>query len=98
MNMQAMIKQAQKMQADITKKKEEINKKEFTGESSFLKVLVNGKKEIISVNINADSFDKEDIEMLQDMITIAINNAFKLVDKEIDDKLGSIAPGMSSFM
>lgn len=88
MNMQAMMKQAQAMQKDIMNKKEEVDRQEFIGESSLVTVKVNGKKEVLSIKINNDSLDKEDIEMLEDMIVVASNNALKKVDKELEKKLG----------
>jgi hypothetical protein len=95
MNIQNMIKQAQKMQSDIMNKKEEINKKIFPGKSEMVYVEVNGKKEIIKVEIkNKDAFDKDDLEILEDMILIALNDAFKGVDAEIQSKLGNVASGL----
>lgn len=90
MNMQALMAQAQKMQKDILNKKEEINKKEFIGKSELVDVTVNGKKEVLSVKINSSvSLDSDDIEVLEDMIKIATNDAMRQVDKEVSDKLGS---------
>ena len=94
MNIQAMMKQAQKLQKDMMKAKEEIDAKIFVGNSSFVTVEVKGNKEIVSIKIDSDSLDKEDIEMLQDMIVIAINNAMKEIDKEVEAKLGKYTQGM----
>lgn len=96
MNMQAMLKQAQSLQKDMMKAKEEIDATEFTGESSFVKVTVKGTKEITSVEINSDSLDKDDIEALQDMILIATNNAMKKVDDMTEKKMGKFGniPGL----
>lgn len=90
MNMQNLMAQAQKMQRDITKKKEEIDKMEFEGNSELVNVKVNGKKEIISVSINSSvELTKDDVEVLEDMIKISINDAFKKVDIETEKQLGS---------
>ena len=90
MNMQNLMAQAQKMQRDITKKKEEIDKMEFFGKSELVDVKVNGKKEVLSINFKGiDSLDKDDLEALEDMIKIALNNAFEQVDNETDKQLGS---------
>ena len=90
MNMQALMAQAQKMQRDITKKKEAIDAMEFDGNSELVSLKVNGKKEILSVKINSDvSLDKDDIEVLEDMIKIAMNQAFTKVDEETEKQLGS---------
>ena len=97
MNMQALMRQAQNLQKDMLKIQEEIEKTEFEGENSLVKVKVNGKKEILSINIDKSAnMDKEDIEMLEDMIMVAINNAFKKVDtkkKKKMPKFGNI-PGI----
>ena len=90
MNMQNLMAQAQKMQRDITKKKEEIDKMEFVGNSELVIVTVNGKKEIISVKINNNfELSNDDLEVLEDMIKIATNDAFKKVDEETEKQLGS---------
>ena len=90
MNMQNLMAQAQKMQRDITKKKEAIDAMEFDGSSELVSVKVNGKKEVLSVKIdeNAD-LGKDDIEVIEDMIKIAINKAFSKVDEETEKQLGS---------
>ena len=80
MNMQAMLKQAQALQKDMMKAKEEIDNTEFVGESSLVKVTLKGTKEVTKVEINADSLDSDDIEALQDMILVAINDANKKID------------------
>ena len=98
MNMQALMRQAQNMQRDIMKSKEEIDKMEFDATSSFVTVKVNGKKEVLSVKINVESdFDISDMEMLEEMVQIALNDAFKKVDKETEKKLGkysNMIPGL----
>ena len=85
MNMQAMLKQAQALQKDMLKIKDEIDKTEFVGESSFVKVTVMG-----------DNLDKDDIEALQDMIIVAINEANNKIDKETEKKMGKFGniPGL----
>ena len=97
MNIQAIMKQAQAMQKEVMSAKNEIDKMEFTGESSFVKVVVNGKKEVLKITIDPDmELSKEDIEMLQDVLVVAINNAFQQVDKTTEEKMGKFAnlPGM----
>ena len=98
MNMQAILKQAQSLQKDMMKTKEELDKMEFTGTSSLVSVKVNGSKEVLNVKINVDKdFDVSDIEMLEEMVQLAINDAFKQVDKETEKKMGkysSMMPGM----
>ena len=95
--MQAMLKQAQAMQKDMLKIKDEIDNTEFTGESSFVKVTVKGTKELVKVEIDSDgSLDNDDIEALQDMIVIAVNEANKKIDKMTESKMGKFGniPGM----
>ena len=88
MNMQNIMAQAQKMQRDITKKQEEIYNTQFIGESEWVEITITGKKEIVKLNIKYTGNIDEERELLEDMITIALNDAFKKVEKEIDNKLG----------
>lgn len=95
MNMQAILKQAQSLQKDMLKEQEKINSTIFEGESSLVKVKVNGKKELIEVNIDkTDNMDADDLEALQDMIMLAVNDAMKKVDKMTNEKMGKFANGM----
>lgn len=90
MNMQSIMAQAQKMQRDIAKKKEEIEKTIYEGASEWIKVQINGKKEIIKLNITyTESIDAEDKEILEDMLKIALNDAYQKLDKDLEDKMGS---------
>lgn len=91
MNMQQIMQQAQRMQRDITKKKEEIDKMEFLGKSEWVEIVFNGKREIKSFKILKDEIDGDDKEMLEDMIMIAMKDAFNKIDKESESKLGSYA-------
>ena len=96
MNMQAMLRQAQQMQKEMLKAKEEIDNTEFEGESSFVKVTLKGDKTVKQVEITAESLDKEDIEALEDMIVIAVNDAQKKIDAETEKKMGRFGniPGL----
>ena len=94
MNLQAMMKQAKKMQSDMLKAKEEIDNTIFTGSSSFVSVEMKGTKEITKVKIDAENLDKEEIEMLEDMILVAVNEASKKVDSETENKMGKYTQGM----
>ena len=88
MNMQALMQQAQKMQKDMQKKQEEIYNSEYTGTSEFVDVVMMGNKTIKKVTIKNKSLDEEDIEILEDMIAIALNDAIGKIDKDIDSKMG----------
>lgn len=97
MNMQAILKQAQNMQKDMLKAKEEIDNTIFVGESSLVKVEVKGNKKLISVKINNDqNIESDEIELLEDMIMVAINSAFDQIDKVTEQKMGKFSniPGM----
>ena len=97
MNMQAMLKQAQAMQKDMMKVKDEIDNTEFTGSSSLVTAKVMGDKSISSIEFNLDDdFSIEDIDMLQDMIVVAINDAMKKVDETTEKKMSKFGniPGL----
>ena len=97
MNIQAMMKQAQALQRDMLKAKEEVDNSEFVGESSLVKVTIKGTKEVVKVEIDSsESLDKDEIEMLQDMIVIAVNEANKKVDAALEKKMGKFGniPGL----
>ena len=95
MNMQALMKQAQKLQKDMLSAKEEIDNTLFTGENSLVKVTMKGTREVIKVEISSeDSLDKDDIEMLEDLIMVAINDAMKQIDNEVEQNLGKYTKGM----
>lgn len=97
MNMQALMRQAQNLQKDMLKVQEEIEKTTFDGESSLVKVKVNGKKEILSIEIDKNSkLESEDIELLEDMLQVALNNTFKKVDAFKEQKMAKFGniPGL----
>lgn len=97
MNMQAILKQAQNMQKDMLKIKEEIDNTVFIGESNLVKVEVLGTKEIKSVKINSDTaIEADEVEMLEDMILVAINSAMKKIDEMTEKKMGKFnnIPGL----
>ena len=96
MNMQAMLRQAQQMQKDMLKVKEEIDNTEFVGESSFVKVTLKGNKDVVKVEIDSESLDSDDIEALEDMLVVAINDAHKQIDATTEKKMGKFGniPGL----
>lgn len=97
MNIQAMMKQAQSLQKEMMKAKDEIDSTEFVGESSLVKVTIKGTKEVVKVEIDkSNSLDSDDLEMLEDMILVAINEANKKVDEMIEKKMGKFGniPGL----
>ena len=94
MNIQAMMKQAQKMQKEMMSAKEEIDQAIYEGKSSFVTVEMKGTKEVIKVNIDAEEISKDEIEMLEDMILIAVNEANQKIDKDTEEKMGKYTKGM----
>ncbi len=98
MNMQALMRQAQNLQKDMLKTKEEIDKMEFTSTSSFVSVKMSGKKEVVEVKIKPDDgFELEDIDMLEEMVLVAVNDCLKQIDATTEKKMGkysSMMPGL----
>lgn len=91
-----MIKKLQKMQEDMKKAQSEINASTFYGQAggSVVRVAVKGTKEVISIDIKKDEVDLSDWDMIQDMIVAALNDAFRKVDKEVEETMGSLTQGM----
>ncbi len=90
-NMQAMMRQAQKMQQDAMRAKEELEQSVFEGTASgeMVKVEINGKYELLSVKINPDVVDRDDVEMLEDLVVAAFNDAKAKADEMKNSKLGA---------
>ena len=100
MNMQALMKQAQAMQRDINNIKNELDNTVFEGKSSLVTVSVKGSKELVDVKISSDAKDliADDISMLEDMIVLALNDAFNKVDKKTEEKMGKYSSMMPGLM
>ena len=100
MNMQALMKQAQSMQREITNIKNEIDNTVFDGKSSLVSVKVKGTKEIVEIKFSegASELAADDISMLEDMIVVAINDAFSKVDKTTEQKMGKYSSMMNGLM
>lgn len=96
-NMGKMMKQVQKMQADMAKLQEELA--ERTVEASVgggtVTVVVNGKQEIVSIKINPEAVDPEDVEMLQDIVLAAVNEALRKSQEMVSSEMGKITGGMN---
>jgi len=92
-----MLKQIRQMQEDIKKVQAEINASTFYGQAggNVVKVAVKGTKKVESIEIKKNEIDLEDIEMIQDLIVAALNDAFYKIDKELEETLGSITQGMN---
>lgn len=90
-NMQAMMRQAQKMQQDALKAKEELDNTVFEGSASggMVKVEINGAFEMQSVKINPAVVDPDDIEMLEDLVVAAFNDAKNKADEAKSQRMGA---------
>ena len=98
MNLQSLMKQAQAMQKNMLDTKGKIDVMTFVGKSELVEVKMNGKREVISVEIkNKENFELDDLEILEDMISIALNDALKQIEKEISQKLGNQTAGLSGL-
>lgn len=99
MNMQNIMAQAQKMQRDLQKKKDELNQELFTGKSDWVEVVFNGKKELVSVKVIFDGdITKEDKEVLEDMFQIAVKDSMNKIDQAFQEKMGSYAGMLDGLM
>ena len=96
-NMNAMIRQAQKMQDEITTLQEDIENREFSATSGggAVSVVVTGKKTIKSLTINKEVVDPEDVEMLQNLVISAINEAVNQVESTTETEMSKITGGVS---
>ena len=88
--MQQLMRQAQKMQEEMAKAQEELEEAEIVGESGggLVQVVVNGKKTVQSISINPEAVDVDDIEMLEDLIMAALNNAYEEAEEMYNEKMG----------
>lgn len=99
MNIQSLMREAQKMQKNLQKTQEELANTTYEGVSSLVSVTLNGNKDIVSIKINSeDTLEKEDIEMLEDMILVAFKDAAKKVDLDKERKLGKYGQGLAGLM
>ncbi|KIL52644.1 YbaB/EbfC family nucleoid-associated protein [Jeotgalibacillus soli] len=96
-NMQGMMKQMQKMQKQMAQAQEELGEKRLTGSAGggMVTVVVSGHKEVIEVNIKEEVVDPDDIEMLQDLVLAATNEAMKLADDLTNSTMGQFTKGMN---
>lgn len=96
-NMNNMIRQAQKMQEEMLKAQEELGEKTVDASvgGGAVSVVVNGKKELMSVTIKPEAVDPEDVEMLQDLIVTAVNEAMRKADDMAASSMSRITGGMN---
>ena len=95
-NMQGMMKKVQKMQQDMLKMQEELKNRtvEATAGGGAVTVVVTGRKTVEKVTIAPSAVDPEDVEMLEDLVTTAINEAMRKVDEMTEKEMGKITGGM----
>ena len=95
-NMQGMIRQAQKMQEQMTALQEELDAKEydFTVGGGMLSIHMNGKKEMLGIEIKPEVVDPDDIEMLQDLIVAAANEALRQMESASAEVMNSLTGGL----
>lgn len=96
MNMNNLMKQAQRMQKQMAEAQQELETKKFevTSGGGAVKVVITGKKEIKSIDIKPEVVDPDDVEMLQDLVMTAVNEAIRQADEAASGALGGIAGGL----
>ena len=95
--MNQMLKQAQKMQEDMANLQEDLEQREYTATSGggMVEVTVDGKHLIKNIKINPDAIDPDDSEMLEDLITVAVNEAISNAIKTSEEEMGAITGGLN---
>ncbi|ALS01539.1 nucleoid-associated protein [Enterococcus silesiacus] len=98
-NMQGMMKQVQKMQKDMEKAQAELNEREFVGAATnqLVTATFTGDRKMKDIAIKEEVVDPEDVEMLQDLVIMAVNDALTKVEKETEATMGKYAKGMPGF-
>ena len=97
MNQAAMMKQAQKMQQEMLRMQEEMMNKVFTATAGggMVKAGVNGNHEIVELTINPEAVDPDDVEMLQDMVMAAVNEAMRAADTDAANNMSRLTGGLN---
>ena len=97
MNQAAMMKQAQKMQQEMLRMQEEMENKTYTATAGggMVKAVVNGKHEVVDLVINPEAVDPDDVDMLQDMIIAAVNEAMRTADTEAANNMSRLTGGLN---
>ena len=97
LNMNGMMKQVQKMQEEMTALQTELEEREYevSAGGGMVKVKINGKREILHIDIQPDIVDPDDIETLADVVTAAVNEAIKKVDSTSESEMQKITGGLN---
>lgn len=95
-NMNNLMKQAQRMQRQMEEGQKELESKEFTAKAGggAVEACVNGRKELLKIHISEEAVDPDDVEMLQDMIVAAVNEAMKQADDASQELMGKMTGGL----
>lgn len=95
-NMQQLMRQAQKMQQDMQRAQEELQAREFsaTAGGGMVTAVVNGAKQLTKLSISPDCVDPDDVEMLEDLVTAAVNEALRNAAETAEREMGRITGGM----
>nr|WP_230869745.1 YbaB/EbfC family nucleoid-associated protein [Halocella sp. SP3-1] len=95
--MNKLMKQAQQMQAKMAKMQDELKEKtvEATAGGGVVKVVVNGKQELLDIKIDPDAVDPEDVEMLEDLILAAVNEGMRKISDMVNEEMGKLTGGMN---
>ncbi len=95
-NMQQLARQAQKLQQQMAKKQEELEAREYeaTSGGGVVTAKVNGRKELLALTIKPEAVDPDDVEMLEDMIMAAVNEALRTATETSDREMGKLTGGM----
>lgn len=98
-NMNNLMKQAQRMQRQMEEGQKKLEIREFTAKSGggAVEATVNGKKELVKLNISEEAVDPDDVEMLQDMIVAAVNEAMKQADEASQELMGKMTGGLGGL-
>lgn len=98
-NIQQLMRQAQKMQQDMQKTQEELQAREFsaTAGGGMVSATVRGDKELLSLNIDPACVDPEDVDMLQDLVVAAVNEALRKADAETQSEMSRITGGLGGL-
>ena len=98
-NMANLMKQAQKMQRQMEEQQKELETKEFTAAAGggAVEVTVSGKKEVVKVKLAEEVVDPDDIEMLEDLIVAATNEALRKMEEDSQEKMGKVTGGLGGM-
>ena len=96
-NMANMMKQAQRMQQQMMQMQQELEEKEYeaTAGGGVVKAVLNGKKQLKSITIDPEAVDPEDVEMLEDMVVAAVNEALRKAEEDANASMGKLTGGMN---